>query len=191
VPVLPAWVKAVTLGLLLFQIEVVMSTSSSTPPASVRVLFVCLGNICRSPTAEGIFRDLLKREGLDGVVAVDSCGTGGWHRGDPPDPRAQAEARRRGIDISGLRGRQVAPSDFRSFDYILAMDRENYDDLIALCPAELRGRVHMALSFAPQCGEKDVPDPYYGGPGGFAHVYDLLTAASEGLLAAIRRDGRR
>lgn len=156
--------------------------------ASVKVLFVCLGNICRSPTAEGIFRHLVLERGLSGQIAMDSCGTGDWHHGDPPDARAQAEARARGIEISDLRGRQVAHADFARFDYIVAMDDDNFSNLRRLCPPEYVDRLYRAVSFAPQTGADEVPDPYYGGQKGFANVYDLLTAICEGLLARIRAE---
>jgi len=152
----------------------------------IRVLFVCLGNICRSPTAEGVFRELVRREGLADAIATDSCGTSGWHIGEPPDERATEEARRRGIDITDLRGRRVAASDFETFDYILAMDDDNLGKLTALAPDALRGKVRLFLDFAPDAGRHDVPDPYYGGPDGFANVFDLIETASRGLLADIR-----
>lgn len=158
-------------------------SEETAPP--VRVLFVCLGNICRSPTAEGIFRDMVRARGLAGRIQHDSCGTGDWHVGDPPDTRAQAEARRRGIDISDLRGRQIKKQDFAQFDYVLAMDDDNHGDLRRLCPSEYGDRVHRAVAFAPEMGATHVPDPYYGGAQGFAGVYDLLTAVCEGLLKRI------
>ena len=150
----------------------------------VSVLFVCLGNICRSPTAEGIFRDLVKREGLADQVAIDSAGTAAYHIGSPPDSRAQIEAKRRGIDISGLRGRQAHPGDFEQFDYVLAMDSENHRNLMAICPLDSETKLHMCLDFAPNVDRRDVPDPYYDG--GFDSVYDMLEDAAQGLLADIR-----
>ena len=150
----------------------------------VSVLFVCLGNICRSPTAEGIFRDLVKREGLADQVAIDSAGTAAYHIGSPPDSRAQIEAKRRGIDISGLRGRQAHAADFQKFDYVLAMDTENHHNLSAICPLGAEDRLHMFLGFAPSVGLRDVPDPYYGG--GFDTVYDMIEVAAQGLPADIR-----
>lgn len=154
--------------------------------APVKVLFVCLGNICRSPTAEGIFRAMIRARRIEAQFQHDSCGTGDWHTGHPPDPRAQAEAKRRGIDISDLRGRQVRRQDFAEFDYILAMDDDNYRQLKAHCPPHLGDRVYRAVSFAPQTGAAEVPDPYYGGARGFAEVYELLTAVCEGLLKRIK-----
>jgi len=150
----------------------------------VSVLFVCLGNICRSPTAEGVFRDLITREGLADQITIDSAGTAAYHVGSSPDSRAQAEALRRGIDISGLRGRQAHGGDFEKFDYVLAMDRENHGNLLAICPLDDENRLHMFLDFAPHLGRKDVPDPYYDG--NFNAVYDLIEEAAQGLLADIR-----
>ena len=150
----------------------------------VSVLFVCLGNICRSPTAEGIFRDLVEREGLSDKITIDSAGTHAYHVGEQPDRRAQAEAQRRGIDISGLRGRQARPQDFQTFDYVLAMDRSNHDNLMAICPLGSEDRLGMFLDFAPELGRRDVPDPYYDG--GFNKVYDMIEQAAQGLLSDIR-----
>jgi protein-tyrosine phosphatase len=152
----------------------------------IRVLFVCLGNICRSPTAEGVFRDLVAREGLSGAIATDSCGTSGWHIDEPPDQRAIAEAGRRGIKLDDLRSRKTADSDFAGFNYIIAMDDKNFAALNAMSPPQHRDKVHLFLSFAPTLGIREVPDPYYGGADGFAHVFDMIDAASKGLLAHIR-----
>jgi protein-tyrosine phosphatase len=148
-----------------------------------RVLFVCLGNICRSPMAEGIFRKLAEERGLDGRVEVDSAGTGSWHVGEPPDPRARHAAARHGVDISTLRGRQVTRTDFERFDYVVAMDRDNLHALQQLCPQALRGRLHRCTHFAG--GPADVPDPYYGGPDGFEQVYHLIRRNAEALLDRI------
>lgn len=150
----------------------------------VRVLFVCLGNICRSPTAEGVFRHLVQREGLDGEITIDSAGTHAYHIGEPPDSRAQAEARRRGIDISTLRGRQARPGDFDRFDYVLAMDGENHRNLMAICPDGREDKLRMCLDFAANAERREVPDPYY--EGGFDRVYDMIEDAAQGLLADIR-----
>lgn len=152
----------------------------------VKVLFVCLGNICRSPTAEGVFKALVFREGLSDQVTVDSAGVGSWHIGDPPDGRAQATARKRGFDISKQRARQVKAGDFDRFDYVLAMDSQNLDDLSRMCPKGSEDRLKKFLEFAPQLGISDVPDPYYGGDRGFDDVFDMIEAASAGLLADIR-----
>ncbi len=150
----------------------------------VRVLFVCLGNICRSPMAEGIFRKLVADAGLADRILIDSAGTHGYHIGEPPDERAQRTAGRHGIDISGLRGREATAADLDTFDYVLAMDYENRDNLRGL-----RGdtaKVGMFLAYAPGCGCTEVPDPYFGGCEGFEHVYRLLEEAAAGLLADIR-----
>lgn len=147
----------------------------------MRVLFVCLGNICRSPTAEGVFRARLMQAGLNEHVEVDSCGIGHWHVGKGPDPRALAAARRRTIDIASLRARQFAANDFQRFDYILAMDHDNLAAIEARRPADSRAHIGLFLDFA---GEHDraVPDPYYGGEQGFEEVLDLIEAASDGLI---------
>jgi protein-tyrosine phosphatase len=150
-----------------------------------RVLFVCLGNICRSPTAHAVFESLLSQRGLSRVVSVDSCGTGDWHVGHPPDPRAVGEALRRGYDLSHLRARQVEPGDFRRSDYILAMDRMNLADLQAIRPPDFPGHLGLFLAFASGSDTQEVPDPYYGGGGGFGRVLDLIEDASEGLLQEI------
>ncbi|HBC07652.1 MAG TPA: phosphotyrosine protein phosphatase [Rhodospirillaceae bacterium] len=152
----------------------------------VNVLFVCLGNICRSPTAEGVFRELVRREGLDAVIKTDSAGTSDWHIGEPPDPRAQDAAKHRGVDLSDLRCRQTRAQDFDDFDYVLAMDRRNHAALSVLMPKGRGDRLHMFLSFAPQLGLTEVPDPYYGAGDGFNQVLDMIEAASRGLLDHIR-----
>jgi len=154
---------------------------------SVRVLFVCMGNICRSPTAQGLFRRLLRGEGIERLVQVDSAGTHAYHVGEPPDRRAQEAARRRGVDLSSLRARRIAPEDFAHFDYILAMDQDNYLSLLEICPPGYEGKLQLYMDYAPELRIREVPDPYYGGPTGFERVFDLLEAASEGLLADIRR----
>ncbi len=156
----------------------------------VRILFVCMGNICRSPTAEGVFRHLLRGEGCDEWIATDSAGTHGYHIGEPPDERARETALRRGIDLSDLRARRVAREDFDLFDYILAMDQENYQALRAICPPVHRGKLRLFMDFAPDYGIREVPDPYYGGPRGFEQVFDLVEAAALGLLEDIRQRSR-
>jgi protein-tyrosine phosphatase len=150
------------------------------------VLFVCLGNICRSPTAEGVFRQLLEQEAPDLQVAVDSAGTADYHIGGAPDPRSQRAALRRGIDLSGLRGRQVTRDDFARFDLILAMDRDNLRQLQAVRPQHSRAQVRLFLEYAPQLARPEIPDPYYGDASGFEQVLDLCTAASRGLLRALQ-----
>lgn len=151
----------------------------------IKILFVCMGNICRSPTADGVFRHRLAAEGLDDRVSVDSAGTHGWHVGNPPDPRSVSAARSRGIDISDVRSRKVRPADFTEFDYVLAMDQDNLDDM-GHSAAQGTARVRLFLEFAPHLDETDVPDPYYGGDHGFDHVLDLVEAASDGLIAHLR-----
>ncbi|MGY4532450.1 protein-tyrosine phosphatase [Pseudomonas sp. TE3786] len=151
----------------------------------MRVLFVCLGNICRSPSAEGVFRQQLLHAGLDGLVEVDSAGTGPWHVGKPADSRASAAALQRGYDLSALRGRQVSKADFERFDLILAMDHSNFADLKASQPANSRAELDLYLR-RYQLDEDEVPDPYYGGADGFEHVLDLLENAGAQLLNEVR-----
>lgn len=153
----------------------------------VRVLFVCLGNICRSPTAEGVFRQVVQGASLVDYIEIDSAGTHAYHIGEPPDRRAQAAAARRGVDLSGLRGRQATRRDIEEFDYILAMDRENLHNLQALCPTGLETKVRLFLEFAGDRAEKEVPDPYFGGESGFDRVLDMIEDASLGLLEDIRQ----
>ncbi|WP_445011914.1 low molecular weight protein-tyrosine-phosphatase [Vreelandella stevensii] len=152
-----------------------------------RVLFVCLGNICRSPTAEGVFQQAVVRAGLDDRITIDSCGVGDWHVGKAPDPRSQAAARQRGIEIGHLRARQLKVSDFHEFDYVLGMDRENLAAMRALQPANSQAQVGLLLDYAglPQ---SDVPDPYYDGDDGFEQVLDLIERASQGLLDELQRE---
>lgn len=151
----------------------------------VKVLFVCLGNICRSPTAEGVFRDLVAKKGLSDQIITDSAGTGAWHVGSPPDERAQKAALARGVDLSDLRARKAIAKDFIQFDYVLAMDRSNYANLQQICPPGYEDRLHMFLSFFENSPEEEVPDPYYGGAAGFDYVLDLIEEASVGLLKDI------
>ena len=150
----------------------------------VRVLFVCLGNICRSPLAQGVFEEVLRREGLEGEVFVDSAGTGAYFPGAPPDERAQQSAKARGMDISTQRARRIARDDCGTFDYVLTMDEENYAMVSALCRGSAVVRPFLDFASGP---ETEVPDPYYGGASGFEHVLDLVEAASEGLLQDIRQ----
>jgi protein-tyrosine phosphatase len=154
-----------------------------------RVLFVCLGNICRSPTAEAVVRELARRQagGLD--LEVDSAGTHGYHAGDAPDERAIAAARRRGIDMSGLRARVVEKSDFERFDLVLAMDQAVHERLARIAPREHAARLRLFLEFAPQLGRRDVPDPYYGGATGFEEVLDLVEEGARGLLESLAARG--
>jgi len=153
----------------------------------VKVLMVCMGNICRSPTAHGVFETLVSQEGLQARIEVDSAGTHAYHVGESPDRRAQATAQRRGFDLSAQRARRVKEQDFEEYDYVLAMDADNHANLMLVCPPGFENRVQMFLQFAPEREESDVPDPYYGGQHGFDHVLDLVEAASRGLLAEIRK----
>lgn len=156
----------------------------------MRVLFVCLGNICRSPSAEAVLREIAAREAPELEIEVDSAGTAGYHVGSPPDLRSQEAARRRGYDMAPLRARVVEPADFERFDLILAMDRNNLSILRRRAPAAVRERVRLFLEFAPDAGASEVPDPYYGGDAGFEHVLDLVEAASRGLIAHLRDRAR-
>jgi protein-tyrosine phosphatase len=153
----------------------------------VRILFVCLGNICRSPTAEAVVRARAARELPEIGLEVDSAGTAGYHVGEPPDPRMQAAAARRGYELKALRARVIEPRDFERFDLILAMDRENLRVLRRRAPASTHERLRLFLEFAPHEGLEDVPDPYYGGPNGFEEVLDLVESAARGLLSHLRQ----
>jgi protein-tyrosine phosphatase len=163
----------------------------------VRLLFVCMGNICRSPTAEGVMRALLREQGLEDAVEVDSAGIGDWHAGSPPDARAAAAASARGITLAGA-ARQITAADFADYDLILAADRRNLRDLQAALGSggngvSTRAKLHLLREFDPASAgapDLDVPDPYYGGDAGFEHVLDLVEAACRGLLDALRADGR-
>ncbi len=149
------------------------------------VVFVCLGNICRSPSAEGVFQALIDAAGLTEQISVDSAGTGGWHVGDPPDERARRVAAELGYDLSAQRARQFQIADFDKFDYVIAMDRSNLDNLHRLGHGEFSGELGLMLDYAGRIGE-EVPDPYYGEIEDYYHVFDLLKPAAEGLLAHIR-----
>ena len=149
---------------------------------TARVLLVCLGNICRSPTAEGVLRALAAREYKGLKLEVDSAGTANYHVGEPPDRRTVAAARRRGYDIAGLRARQVCPDDLQDFNYVLAMDRANLDELDHFAQRPPRAHLGLFLEFAPGCGVDEVPDPYYGSQEDFERVLDLCEAGARGLL---------
>lgn len=151
----------------------------------INVLFVCTGNICRSPTAEGVFLHLVRSRNLADRIGVDSAGTGAWHVGQAPDPRSQETALARGIDISGQRARKVRREDFRDFDLILAMDSSHLLSLRAGCPAAHADRLRLFMEYAPETGITDVPDPYYGAGDGFTRVFEMIEAAAEGLMRNI------
>jgi protein-tyrosine phosphatase len=156
----------------------------TVPP--IRILFVCTGNICRSPSAEGVFKHQVAAAGLAGRITADSAGTHDYHVGDAPDARAQKAAANRGCDISKLRGRLVIRRDFIEFDYVLAMDQLNMKLLTRLCPPEQSHKLKLFMEFAPEAGPREVPDPYYGSPEDFERVLDMLEAASAGLLDHLR-----
>ncbi len=144
-----------------------------------------MGNICRSPTAEGVFRHIARQRNLSDIIETDSAGTHAYHVGEPPDRRAQATALDRGIDISDLQARRVCPEDFEQFDLILAMDRDNHEILLEQSPQDTADRIKLFLDYAKDVMESEVPDPYYGGPRGFERVFDMIESASEGLLDKI------
>ena len=151
----------------------------------VSVLFVCMGNICRSPTAQGVFARLVEEQSLVDSIEIDSAGTHAYHVGEQPDARAAAAALNRGIDLSSQQARRVSPDDFERFDYVLAMDNDNYEILAASCPSGFESRLRLFLDFAPDLEIREVPDPYYGGGTGFERVLDMVEQASAGLLADI------
>jgi len=153
----------------------------------IKVLFVCMGNICRSPTAQGVFEKLVEEHALADLIEVDSAGTHAYHVGESPDTRASRAAQQRGVDLSRQRARRVDAGDFEVFDYVLAMDSSNYADLQELCAPGNESRLHLFMDFAEAAGIDEVPDPYYGGTTGFERVLDLIEDASGGLLAQIRR----
>jgi protein-tyrosine phosphatase len=153
-----------------------------------RILFFCMGNICRSPTAEGVMRAKLAEAGLD--VEVDSAGTHGYHVGDPPDERSQVHALERGYDLSALRARKLEAADFERFDLVLAMDEDNLAQAARLCPPARRERLKLLMDYAPQTRQRVVPDPYYGAADGFEEVLDLVEAGCDGLIAELRRTPR-
>jgi protein-tyrosine phosphatase len=153
-----------------------------------RLLFVCLGNICRSPMAEGAFRRVAAEEGVLDRFEIDSAGLGDWHVGQAPDHRATWAAGQRGIDISGQSARQVGREDFARFDLLLAMDGSNYEDLAQLAPKDQRYKIRRFLDFAPHAGTRDVPDPFFGEAEGFDHALDLIEEAARGLIAALLSD---
>lgn len=156
--------------------------------SKVSVLFVCLGNICRSPTAHAVFRNLVKQQGLAEQIEIDSAGTAAYHVGKHPDMRSMETARNRGIEMLDLRARKVDFGDFYQFDYVLAMDNENFYNLKELALPEHHEKIQMFLDYSQDFEETEVPDPYYGGAQGFEHVFDLVQSASEGLLEHIKQN---
>lgn len=154
----------------------------------IKILFVCMGNICRSPSAEGFFRHHATRQGLDHHFQIDSAGTHNYHVGHAPDERAIAEAATRDIDIHDLRARRVEKKDFHRFDYIIAMDRRNLDILQDMAPSSSRARLGLMMDHSPGGRDSEVPDPYYGGPDDFSHMCELLDEATRGLLATLSSD---
>ena len=154
-----------------------------------RILFVCTGNICRSPTAEGVFRHLVAEAGLADRIATDSVGLEGWHVGNPPDPRSTRAAAGRGIDISDLRARKLAPEDFDRFDLLLAMDEGHHRDMLRRAASARQGRVRMFMEAAAGHPAPSVPDPYYGGDDGFESVLDMIEEGARAWLRELKRGG--
>ncbi len=163
-----------------------MSQPLRTPQNKVKVMFVCMGNICRSPSAEAVFHYMVQTSGLRDYIEVASSGTHDYHVGGPADQRSHAAALQRGIDMSSHRAQHFKKQHFEDYDYIVVMDRTNHEHVMRHCPAHQQDKVHYFLDFAPQLNIKEVPDPYYGGEDGFEHVLDLVEAASAGLMAEIR-----
>ncbi len=159
--------------------------NASTRPARYRVTFVCMGNICRSPTAHGVFRHKLRQAGWADVVQVDSAGTHNYHPGAPPDERSRHHAAQRGYDLSDLRARHLCAQDFERADLVLCMDRDNVTHAENVCPPEHRHKLRRLTEFCQRFDSAEVPDPYYGGARGFEHVLDLVEDACEGLLAHV------
>jgi len=157
------------------------------PIAPVKVLFVCMGNICRSPTAQGVFRELVAQQGLADSIQIDSAGTHSYHAGNPPDSRSQSMARQRGIDLSDLRARRFVAADFVEFDYVIGMDHGNLADMRAIRPADASARLQLMLEYSNKYSQEEMPDPYFGDDG-FDLVFDMIDDASRGLLEHIRRE---
>lgn len=162
---------------------------ASVDMEKIKVLFVCMGNICRSPTAEGVFAKLLKEQNLEEYFVIDSAGTHAYHVGEPPDLRAQHAALERDIELTHLRARKVIMGDFEDFDFLLAMDDENYAALMDACPEEYKDKISYLLDYAPQLDAREVPDPYFGGKYGFERVLDMIEAASAGFLNTLQKTG--
>jgi len=156
----------------------------------IKILFVCMGNICRSPTAEGVFTKLIEEEGLSHLFEIDSAGTHAYHVGEQPDLRAQNAARERGIELRYLRARKVIYGDFEDYDFLLVMDDDNYSFLLETCPEDHRSKISYLLDYAPHLGTREVPDPYYGGRYGFERVLDLVEEAAVGFLNKLKEQGK-
>lgn len=156
----------------------------------IKVLFVCMGNICRSPTAEGVFTQLVQKQNLAHYFIIDSAGTHAYHVGNSPDLRSQKAAKERGVELEHLRARKVNMDDFENFDYVLAMDDDNYSILMNACPEQHKDKIRYFLEYAPHLSTRQVPDPYYGGEYGFERVLDMVEEASAGLLAALQEAGK-
>ena len=156
----------------------------------MKILFVCLGNICRSPTAEGVFRKLASESSLAGTLEIDSAGTEDFHAGHPPDPRSVKHAAWRGIDLSGLRARKLTAADFEHFDCLIAMDKRNLGHLLSICPDRFSSKIELLLAFADGCKLREVPDPYYGTTGDFELVLDVIEEGSRGLIKHLVRQQR-
>ena len=166
-----------------------MSGSDPEQVEQIKLLMVCLGNICRSPTAEGVIKALIQARGLDHCIEVDSAGTSSWHIGEPPDPRTISAAAKRGVDLADQRGRQVQSSDFDTFDYILAMDKTNLHTLHDHCPVQYQHKLSLLLSHGDNAN-REVPDPYYSGTDGFELVLDLIETAGSALLDKLESNHR-
>ena len=160
----------------------------TSPDSRRSILFVCLGNICRSPLAEGVFRHRVAEAGLEDRFRIASAGTGGWHVGDPPDPRSRAVAEARGVSLDGQTAQRVSPADFDDFDLIVAMDRSNLSDLQRSAGGDRRASLVLLRDYDPEPGDGEVPDPYYGGPGGFDRVFDMVDRCCARLLDTLRDD---
>ena len=164
------------------------SFSAQDAPQPYAILMVCMGNICRSPTAHGVMRHLVQARGWGGWLRVDSCGTHAYHVGEAPDRRSQKHALQRGYDLSDLRARQLVREDFEHFDLVLVMDHENMARAHALCPPTQRHKLHRLTEFCREMRSATVPDPYYGGDQGFEHVLDLIEDACQGVLAHVHKE---
>ncbi len=164
----------------------IISNLTEQVESVIKVLFVCTGNICRSPTADGVFRKMVEEAGLSGRISVDSCGLSAYHVGELPDPRSREMAQSRGYDLSDIRSRKIKPSDYEQFDYVLAMDDGHLRDMRRQASSTHQTKIELFLDYHPQRTGQSVPDPYYGGANGFEHVFDMIEETSNSLLAHIR-----